>query len=353
MKPVLATLVDLIERDGIAALITVVAARGSTPREAGARMLVTKAGAISGTIGGGRLEMEAIEAASSLIAAARDTAALRRFALGPALGQCCGGHVTLALEAITAARLPAFRALAEAEAAGGVETEGVLHEGAAFERSLVGPITREPTAIFDGEILREVFGRTNRPVYLFGAGHVGRAVVLALANLPFAVTWVDERADMFPSAVPSGTRLIATDCPAAVAASAEPGCLALVMTHDHGIDLDIVHAALVSGHFAEVGLIGSATKRARFESRLKALGLDPAVATSFKCPIGVPGIRSKEPAVIAASVAASLLITDECLRAGQRAPETPLLKSVAAEKMVKSDDGVGEKSARKSRRSVL
>lgn len=327
MKP-FATLRRLLACDPAAVLVTVVGARGSTPREAGARMVVSASGAIAGTIGGGRLELDAIETARALAGEGRDTTAIRRFALGPALGQCCGGHVTLALEVFTQTRAGEIGALADAEAAGPFVTEAVLREGEPLTRVLVGSASGAPAAMLDGDRLLEVFGRRDRTVYLFGAGHVGRAVVLALAPLPFEVVWVDERRDMFPAAVPGSVRLVVTDRPADVAAGAAPGAFALIMTHDHGVDLEILHSVLAHGGYGYAGLIGSDTKRARFESRLRQLGLDDEAAKSFRCPIGVPGIHSKEPAMIATAVAAELLIEDERLGARRGKPAAPLITAV-------------------------
>lgn len=329
MTSPLAHLVRVLARDPLAALVTVVGAKGSTPREPGARMVVTAGGEIAGTIGGGRLELEAIEAASAMLARGAEDVAVRRFALGPQLGQCCGGHVTVAIETIAAGRSAEMRDLVAAEAEGGVATRADLEPGRPVRRRVVGRTDAPPSATLDGDVLHEVFGMRPRTVLLFGAGHVGRAVVLALAPLPFAVTWIDARADMFPAAVPSGVRLVASETPEAVAAAAEPGAFALIMTHDHAADLRIIHAVLAHGGFGFVGLIGSATKRARFESRLQALGLDEAAATSFRCPIGVPGIRSKEPPMIAAAVAAELLIEDERLRARVARPREPLVRAVS------------------------
>lgn len=320
MTAVFATVARVLARDPAVALVTVVAVRGSAPREAGARMVVTAAGDIAGTIGGGRLELEAIDLARSMLAGGEGGLRLRRFALGPALGQCCGGDVTLAVETITATRAADIAALAAAEAAGGLMTEADVAEGRPVVRRVVGRSEADPSASLSGGVLAETFARAPRPLLLFGAGHVGRAVVLALAALPFAVTWIDERADMFPGAVPGNVRLVATNRPADAVRAAPDASFALVMTHDHGVDLDIVHAALVRGAFPYVGLIGSATKRARFEHRLADLGLPDETARSFRCPIGVPGIASKEPAAIAAAVAAELLIEDRKARMGAERP---------------------------------
>jgi xanthine dehydrogenase accessory factor len=323
-----ATLASLIDRDGAAALVTVVRARGSTPREAGARMVVSVDGAIAGTIGGGRLESEALAAASRLLAAGTDGAEVVPFALGPALGQCCGGHVTILVEPFARPRLEAVRTLAASVEAGPVALSADLVPGKPVERHVDGAADGPPTADLGNGRLTEVVGRRLRPLMLFGAGHVGRAVVLALAPLPFAVTWVDERAEMFPSHAPRSVRCVATARPQAVAAGIAEGGFALVMTHDHAVDLEILHALLASGRAAYAGLIGSATKRARFERRLTEAGLDRAVATSFRCPIGVAGITSKEPALIAASVAADLLVADEAARGAMGRESRPLIAAV-------------------------
>ncbi|WP_244635849.1 xanthine dehydrogenase accessory protein XdhC [Chthonobacter albigriseus] len=314
----------------VVALVTVVGARGSTPREAGARMVVTASGDIAGTVGGGRLELEAIETAKALLATGTDTFATRDFALGPSLGQCCGGHVTLGIETITAARRGDIEALAEREAGGGLMTSATVRPGAGLVRVPLDETAAAATAFFAGDgSLVEAFGPRRRRLYLFGAGHVGRALVFALAPLPFDVIWVDERRDMFPAMVPQSVDLVVTDGPATIIADAPPGAFALIMTHDHGVDLDILHAALKSGALGYVGLIGSATKRARFESRLRTLGLGPQASCEFRCPIGVPGIQSKEPAMIAAAVAAELLIEDERIRAADGVPSKPLIAAIS------------------------
>lgn len=315
MRSVFATLSRCLAQDPAVALVTVVEARGSTPREAGARMVVTKAGDIAGTVGGGRLELEAIDIAKALVAAGRDTFESRRFALGPSLGQCCGGTVTLGIEVVTAGRKGEMDALAAREADGGLTTRALVHEGEPVVRTVLPFLGRSVSALLtpDGA-LAETFAPKRRTVALFGAGHVGRSLVLALAPLPFDVVWVDERREMFPSHVPSSVEIRLTGAPAALVPALGPDAFVVIMTHDHEIDLAILHACLAGARPAYAGLIGSATKRARFERRLKDFGVPAHVASQFHCPIGVPGIRSKEPALIAAAVAAELLIEDEKLQ---------------------------------------
>ncbi len=168
---------------------------------------------------------------------------------------------------------------------------------------------------------------------LFGAGHVGEAIVRSLAPLGAQITWVDTRDDIFPEAVPEGVFTVTTDIPATEIYDAPAGSCFLVLTHDHSLDFSLCEAILTRHDFAYFGLIGSATKRASFEHRLIARGLEPQRLLDMTCPIGIPGINSKQPAVIAASVAAQLLQVREARQAVARAVRpvaiTPFLLSGA------------------------
>lgn len=176
----------------------------------------------------------------------------------------------------------------------------------------------------DGTI-RERFGDERRPLLLFGAGHVGRALVMALAPLPFAVTWVDARPEAFPRHVPGTVTLSGEADPEAVLTAAPDGAFVLGMTHSHPLDLAVVAAALKAGRFPYVGVIGSPTKRARFESQLRAAGHDEAAIAALVCPIGaIGGVTSKEPAAIAAMTAAELLVADEAVRHAALSTASPL-----------------------------
>jgi xanthine dehydrogenase accessory factor len=200
-------------------------------------------------------------------------------ALGPELGQCCGGHVDLLTEVFDRSALPDIRCR-----------------------------------------MAEV-GEARRRVYLFGAGHVGRALVLALAPLPFEVMWIDPRALAFPAAMPSNATPLAPDDVPAVLAEAPDGSLAFIMSHSHALDLAIADVALRNVSVARVGLIGSATKRARFVRRLREAGVAEDRIDGLICPIGVEGIRSKEPAMIALSTAAQIASLHEQLEeAAQASP---------------------------------
>jgi xanthine dehydrogenase accessory factor len=260
-------LAEIVAEHGSAALVTVHAAQGSTPREAGARMIVRPDGAFHGSIGGGQLEWQALAAAREALATGRGPPRFLDKILGPDLGQCCGGRVALLVE--TFDRRDAAR----------------LAELAAEERAM----------------------EDHTPLLLCGAGHVGRALVMALAPLPFAIRWIDGRPDAFPTLVPANASAIRTEAPEAEIARAAPGSFVLVMTHEHALDLAITAAALGRDDLAYIGLIGSATKRARFEKRFRQLGISEARISALVCPIGLPEIRGKEPAIIAASVAAQLL----------------------------------------------
>ncbi len=306
---------DALERYGRAVLVTVAATRGSTPREAGARLIVHPDGTFTGTIGGGTLEWRAIALAQSALARQGDRRAeLRNFVLGPDMGQCCGGQVDLLFEVIADEDQATIAAFAEREAAGSFVTVGTLTDHG-IERQLADEPMAPGAASWSAGRLVEGFGEQRRPLLLFGAGHVGRALVLALAPLPFAVEWIDPRADAFPAYVPGNVKVSQLNDPTEAFVSAAPGTFVLVMSHSHQLDLALVAAALADARFEYVGLIGSKSKRARFASRLAEGGIPEARIAGLVCPIGVSGIESKAPAVIAAATTVELLIRDEALRA--------------------------------------
>lgn len=246
--------------------VQVLAARGSTPRPAGTRMLVGS-DALLGTIGGGHLELQALRAARAWLQQGGpvDNHEVRdlELPLGPALGQCCGGHVTLRMQALSA-------------------------------RSLVSWPRPRPRFFLQ----------------LHGAGHVGRAVIKLLADIDCVVQWVDEREDEFPPLTgqePTHIRRLCVDTPEAEVPLAPPGAAYLVMTHRHDLDERITEAILRRGDFSYCGLIGSQTKRAKFEHRLGARGLAPELLARMTCPVGLAGIEGKEPAVVAVGVVGQLL----------------------------------------------
>jgi len=323
---------DICDASTPAVLVTVAAVDGSGPRETGAKMLVT-AGDQFDTIGGGHLELRACEMAREMLEAPDGAAQRRveRFALGPSLGQCCGGVVYLAFEVLDDAARSDMRAM-----------RARLREREDTWRVI--PIDdASPTLLFTGEgksivydrgqaysprqpiafnahrpchIMRDAQGRrwlidpymAPRPhLVLFGAGHVGAAIVRALADLPCHVTWVDERDAMFPAQIPANVQVEATDTPEVVAATAAAGSTFLVLTHSHTLDQRLAEYILRRPGNEWFGLIGSCTKRIQFERRLGERGIACDKLDAMVCPIGLPGIGGKQPAVIAAAVAAQLL----------------------------------------------
>ena len=295
------------------ALVSIVDAKGSAPREAGARMVVLQDGSFAGTIGGGTLEWRAIERARATLAkggAGGDTPPvdLARMSLGPDLGQCCGGSVRILLEVFTPDRAAEVQTLVEAEQAGLFATEGRIGERCVERTVLTGdlPGGEESLLAADGRLL-ERFGTQKQVLALVGAGHVGRALILALAPLDFNVVWIDPRKDEFPSIVPGDVRVVVSPAPAAELDAVPDGAFVLVMSHSHALDFDVVLAALKARRFGYVGLIGSGTKKARFISRMRQAGLGDDDIARLVCPIGIEGIESKVPAAIAASVVADLL----------------------------------------------
>lgn len=269
--------------------ILVVRVAGSAPREAGASMLVWEGGE-AGTIGGGALEAEATARARAMLAGGPRLAQATE-PLGPRLGQCCGGAVTLLWERFDAASLPSdlpyARALAAARGAPPAPPPGAP------------PLER-------GGWIAEAAPATPLALWVWGAGHVGRAVVAVLAPVPDrALTWVDLSPGLFPDAPPAGVAVLPAADPVALVPYAPRDADHLVMTRSHGLDLALCDALLRHG-FASLGLIGSLTKRARFRARLAALGHPPARILRIACPIGDPAL-GKHPQAIAVGVAAALL----------------------------------------------
>jgi len=307
-------ILDAIDHRGGAAMVAVAATRGSAPREAGARMIVNRDSTFSGTIGGGTLEWRAIALAQAALNDPGVRPASRRFALGPELGQCCGGQVDLVVEVFGRDDRDAVARFAELEAKRPFATAGRFGERRSLDRTVIDDAMPPGSASLSDGILREGFGDARRALVLFGAGHVGKALVLALAPLPFRVLWFDPRPDAFPAHVPANVELRQLGEPAEALAVAPDGSFVLVMSHSHHLDLALVQAAL-AGRFPYVGLIGSRSKRARFEKRLAAGGIARERIDELVCPIGVAGIHSKLPAVIATATAAQLIARDEALRA--------------------------------------
>lgn len=315
-----------IAEQGSAALVTLAQAQGSSPREVGARMVVAPSGAFTGTIGGGALEWGALAEAQALLARRTGSAVARLDrALGPDLGQCCGGRVLLTIERYGADDREIVAPLAEGERVGVLTTMGTVGPDGRLSRRVASGTERSPGPAYDirpdGRVI-ERFGEEPTAFYLFGAGHVGRALVIALAPLPFTVTWIDGRPGAIPEIFPPNVTAIGDGNPVELLARAPNGAFVAVMTHSHALDLDLVIAALQAGRFAYVGLIGSATKRARFTSAMHKMGMGADVVDRLVCPIGLTTIKDKAPAAIAASVAAQVLMTREAVLGASRIGDT-------------------------------
>ena len=332
-----------VRDDQPAVLVTVAIVEGSGPRAAGAHMLVT-AGDQCDTIGGGHLEQRAVDIARDMLRTGAGVR-LERFALGPTLGQCCGGVVHLAFEAVDGALLTVLRTLAQrrrldswrisaidgAASTGLYETDGAALAGADAEAPRLGRRRLQTHVVQDSAGRRWLLDYCPAPrahLTLFGAGHVGAAIVRALADLPCHVTWVDERDDLFPASVPANVTVEASDTPEALVASAPAGGSFLVMTHSHALDQRLSEAILRRPDAGWFGLIGSHTKRTQFERRLQTRGIDSARIAAMVCPIGLAGISNKAPAAIAASVTCQLLMVWEAAEAA--AASAPPLRLVSA-----------------------
>lgn len=250
---------------GVAAVwVEVSETQGSVPRERGTRMLVSAQQA-AGTIGGGHLELKAITLAREMLSSGDAAVRSLHLPLGPALGQCCGGAVTLHFERLQERHLTAW------------PVEAPLFH-----------------------------------LQLYGAGHVGRAIARVLVNLNVQVDWVDEREDEFPLTLggpvwPAHIRKCAGEGVEAEVRQAPAGAFYLVLTHQHDLDLRITETILRRGDFGFLGLIGSRTKKHKFIHRFEERGIASALIDRMVCPIGLPGIGGKEPEVIAVAVVAQLL----------------------------------------------
>lgn len=239
----------LSQRGEAYVLVTVIGVQGSSPRDRGTKMLVSATGAVD-TIGGGHLEYAAINRAREMLVVGDDAQHLEEFPLGAKLGQCCGGRVTL---------------------------------------------------------LYECFASTATPVALFGAGHVGRALVEILAHLPLRVRWIDSRLEQFPDEIPAGITRVLARHPEDEVADLPPGTFVLVMTHQHPLDYAITEAVLRRGDAGFLGVIGSDTKARRFRMRLERRGFSRGAVDSLHCPIGFSEVPGKRPMEVAVSIAAQII----------------------------------------------
>lgn len=297
-----------VERGERLAMVSVVGALGSTPREIGARMLVWP-DRFTGTIGGGSLERQGLDQARRLLAQADRRHALQDYPLGPLLGQCCGGHVRLLVEALDA---ESAGWLAEAGSQRAPYRLQAEFEGGEIRRSVTTHSAARPgdppkTPIPEVRRVSELMKPAQPKLVIFGAGHVGQAVARAVAPLPFDLDWLASREDLRPEAGGTRAEILSEDDLEACVEAAPAGTLIAIFTHSHDLDYRLTLAALRRSELAYVGLIGSRTKRARFESRFKADGLTDDQVARLTCPIGLQTLKGKQPAVIAVSIAAQLL----------------------------------------------
>lgn len=247
----ISALADLQHQGEACVLVTIIEERGSTPRNAGSKMVVS-AGRIFDTIGGGHLEYKAMQIAREMLASGSQQTRLERFSLGASLGQCCGGVNVL---------------------------------------------------------LFEPMGQPQAHIAVFGAGHVGRALVPLLASLPCRVRWIDSREAEFPAQLPEGVTQILSEDVIEEVDNLPAGSYCIVMTHNHQLDLELAAAILKRGDFSYFGLIGSKTKRVKFEHRLRDRGFDGAVVQRMRCPMGLTEVKGKLPMEIAVSIAGEVIAT--------------------------------------------
>lgn len=325
-------LADLSAAGERAVMVTVAGIRGSAPREVGAKMLVTSTDTL-GTIGGGQLEYQCSRIAFGMLGD-DEQPKLRKFPLGSSMGQCCGGVVDVLFEPV-ASVLPTWlqdlRALHGQRQASVVATplagasnklvitaddvygDGVDHAALiAVARAALqaGRIDEQPADWF----LELVVG-ADLNIAVFGAGHVGTAVVRSLSALDCNIRWVDSRRNVFRT-TPANVRTVEAAEPALEVAAMPSGSCFLVMTHSHAIDYEITARILQRSDALYCGLIGSKSKRRRFEKRLRAQGFTEGALEGLVCPIGVTGITGKKPAEIAVAAAAEILQAYEQVRQG-------------------------------------
>ncbi|AHL76529.1 molybdenum cofactor sulfurylase [Stutzerimonas stutzeri] len=244
-------LADLQQKGEPCVLVTIIEERGSTPRNAGSKMVVSRE-RLYDTIGGGHLEYKAQQIACEMLEnRSRDTR-LERFSLGASLGQCCGGATVL---------------------------------------------------------LFEPMGQPQAHIAVFGAGHVGRALVPLLASLPCKVRWIDSRESEFPAQIPTGVEKVVNDEVVDEVENMPAGSYFIVMTHNHQLDLELTAAILERNDFTYYGLIGSKSKRAKFEHRLRDRGFQPDTVQRMRCPMGIADVKGKLPIEIAVSIAGEVIAT--------------------------------------------
>lgn len=292
----------LIERDGDAVLATIGPSKGSTPRGSGTKMVICRETTV-GTIGGGNLEFMVTEQARKMLAAPDVALLYQHYALGPLLSQCCGGATNVLLEKLTPAHIPLLDQVSAAIA--GKQPFGLISatDGPKVNKQL----TTVKPSIDRENYLTEWNENDAVPVYMFGAGHVGKALAAVLGRLNFEITWIDDRQDQFPDLVADNVQKILTGDPVQLVSQAPAQAIFLVFTYSHQMDYDITAAILKRDDARYCGMIGSKTKRTRFEKYFIKSGGAAQQLTNFTCPIGLSTVMGKAPDSIAIAVAAELL----------------------------------------------
>ena len=320
----LGELADLRNQEQDVCIVTIVNVRGSAPRETGARMLVTRRG-IFGSIGGGQLEYQCAQ----LAAASGPAGGLRTFPLGSSFGQCCGGVVDVKFDVLSygdSAWMDCAMdhygcredfVLVSGPAGGHAVAVDTRVRNFGIEEGLLEVVEAESTRLASSSdatfwdagngIFYQKISDTAFEVALFGAGHVGSALVAALGMLDCRVRWIDSRRGAFPDSLPNNVTVIESASPPREVDAMPSGSCYVVMTHSHALDFDICDRILRRGNFTYCGLIGSLSKRRRFERLMRRQGLPEDCLANLTCPIGATGISGKRPAEIAIAVAAELL----------------------------------------------
>ena len=337
---------EMVGVHGVIVRVSLIQADGSTPCEIGAAMTIA-AETFAGTVGGGALEQEALKAARKMLSehAGGNVAPWRRtvrdYPLGPSLGQCCGGYVRLLFEVMSAPELAEItdtltdvsegeKVLALRPLKSGLTLQFCRHRKEDHDgwplpvRRAVRDMmsgTRPWTPVLTADWYIEPLGSVHTPLFLYGAGHVGRAVVKALEGLAFDIYWVDIAANRYPEEISPAVHQLIAGNPSDIVPHTPGGAFHVVMTFSHTLDFDICRAVLAKGDFTYLGVIASKTKRARFVRRLVESGLSEATVSQLHAPIGLAGLSGKEPAIIAVSLAADLLIRLQEKQSKASAPE--------------------------------
>lgn len=323
--------IEAVERWGPVVRVVITRTQGSTPRDAGTSMIVAK-DEFLGTIGGGKLEFQALDEARLMLAEGGKTKVkTATYVLATELRQCCGGVAWLLLEYIEPDHLVNFRAMRQnlqpdSFMLRSLQQDGPMVPAPAFgdgfwAPSFVEKALRELQADTAGPSVRlvtndegteswfiEAAALEQAPVYIYGAGHVARALVRILEDMPFDIHWVDIREDRFPSNIRFGVRKIVADQHSDLAATVQDEkAFHVVVTHSHEADLDICRTVLLHAKGQYLGLIASQSKKAKFLNRLVKDGVSAEALNMFKCPIGLISYKHKDPAIVALSIAAELV----------------------------------------------